>query len=143
MQPDLKLAKVNVADYAGFIMPCMAEGGPNAPQKIPAESVDMVKKAIAAGKPVAAQLGSVWALAEAGVLKGKKYASIEEVKDPNFAEATYSGTGVVRDGLILTSGVCPYMARMRKINDGTEQLTLALVEAMKGNKQQTSGGLLE
>jgi putative intracellular protease/amidase len=133
MQPDLKLSNVNVADYAGFIMPCMAAGTAGA-ENISPESVSLVKKAISAGKPVAAQLGSVSALAQSGLLKGKKYAYSEERQNPAFASAIYSGTGVVRDGLILTSGMCPYMGRTHNVNDGTEQLTVALVEAMKGNK---------
>ena len=133
LQPDLKLATVNVAAYAGFIMPCMAAGTLGG-QYISGESCALAKKAISAGKPVAAQLGAVWTLAQAGLLKGKKYAYTEEQQYPYFAGATYSGTGVVRDGLILTSGICPYMARERNTNDGTEQLTLALVEAMKGSK---------
>ena len=130
MQPDLKLVDVNVADYAGFIIPCMAAGDLKDP-KIPPESVDLVRKAISAGKPVAAQLGGVSALAQAGLLRGKKYASIEHGPSPAFDGAIYSGTGVVKDGLILTSGICPSMARARKLKDGTEELTLALVEAMK------------
>ena len=133
MQPDLKLADVNVADYAGFIMPCMA-AETDSIENISPESVVLVKKAISAGKPVAAQLGAVVAMAQAGVLKGKKYAYSVEQQNPNFAGAIYSGTGVVKDGLILTSGLCPYMARTRRMNDGTEQLTISLVEVIKGNK---------
>ena len=40
----------------------------------------------------------------------------------------------MRDGLILTSGLCPHMARTLKTNDGTEALALALVEVMKEKK---------
>jgi len=123
---------VKVVDYAGFILPCMAAGNFYENSQISAESVALVKKAISAGKPVAAQTGSVGVLAEAGVLKGKKYAEAIEPKIPAFAGAVYSGTGVVRDGLVLTSGICPYMARQLKTSDGTEQLTLALIEAIKG-----------
>lgn len=133
MSPDLKSSDVNVADYAGFILPCMAAGTVGAANISP-ESVALVRKAISAGKPVAAQFGSVYALAQSGVLKGKKYAYSIEQQDSRFTEAIYSGTGVVSDGLLLTSGICPYMGRASKLKDGTEQLTLALVEAMKGNK---------
>jgi putative intracellular protease/amidase len=131
MQPDLRLSDVDVADYAGFILPCMAAGTAGAANISP-ESVALVKKAVSAGKPVAAQYGSVSALAQSGVLKGKKYAYSAAQQESSFAGAIYSGTGVVRDGLILTSGNCPYMAQANKLKDGTEQLTLALVEAMKG-----------
>jgi protease I len=132
MRADLALADVNAADYAGFMLPCMAAGNP-APQ-IPAEAVNLVKKAVSAGKPVAAQTGSVWALAEAGVLKGKKYASTSTQGDPHFAGAIYAGSGGVKDGLVLSSGICPYMARALRTSDGTEQLTRALVEVMKSKR---------
>jgi hypothetical protein len=42
--------------------------------------------------------------------------------------------GVVKDGLILTAGLCPHRARMLKAKDGTEPLALALAEAMKEKK---------
>ena len=62
---------MKVADYAGFIMPCMAVGLFPGPPVAP-EAVAIVKQAVAEGKPVAAQFGSVIILAQAGVLKGKK-----------------------------------------------------------------------
>jgi putative intracellular protease/amidase len=133
MQPDIRLSDVNVADYEGFIMPCMAAGTVGT-ENIHPESVALVKKAISAGKPVAAQLGAVNALAQSGLLKGKRYAYAQESQDPCFKGAIYGGPGVVRDGLFLTSGLCPYMARTRNMNDGTEQLAIALVEAIKGSK---------
>ena len=82
--------------------------------------------------PVADQTGSIWALAEAGVLRGKKYAQAADLKAPSFEGAVYSGTDVVRDGMVLTSGICPYMARQIKSSDGTEQPALALVNAING-----------
>jgi putative intracellular protease/amidase len=134
LQPDIKLSDVNVADYEGFIMPCMAAGTVGG-ENVPPEAVALVKKIISAGKPVAAQLGAVSILAQSGLLKGKRYANYQELQVPFFEGAIYSGTGVVRDGLFLTSGMCPYMARARNTNDGTEQLATALVEAIKGNKR--------
>jgi len=128
VKTDVSLADVDIADYAGFILPCMAAGtGTNA--MIPAEMVDLVQKAVSAGKPVAAQTGSIMTLRRAGLLNGKKYANLNEI--PELEGATYTGTGVVRDGLIVTSAICPYMARDLKTNDGTEQLALLLIEAMK------------
>jgi hypothetical protein len=53
-------------------------------------------------------------LAEAGLLKGKKYAYAMEEKSPYFAGATFAGIGVVRDGLIIISGICPSMASVSK-----------------------------
>ena len=131
---NIKMADVNVADYAGFILPCLAVPSYPAPPHVSPEAIALVKGALAAGKPVAAQTGSLWTLAEAGVLKGKKYAYAFEEKSPQFAGATFAGTGVVRDGLIVTSGICPYMALKGNAKDGTEQVALALVAAMKEGK---------
>jgi protease I len=128
---NIKLADVNVADYAGFMLPCLSVPSYPAPPEISPEAIALVKNAVAAGKPVAAQTGSLWTLAKAGLLKGKKYAYAMEDKHALFAGGIFSGTGVVRDGLILTSGNCPYMALKMNVTDGTEQLALALVEAMK------------
>ena len=129
---NIKLADVNVADYAGFILPCLAVPSYPAPPGVSPEAIALVKGAISAGKPVAAQTGSLWTLAKAGLLKGKKYAYAMEEKSPYFAEATFAGTGVVRDGLIITSGICPFMALKTNAKDGTEQLALALVAVMNG-----------
>ena len=128
----IKLAEANVSDYSGFILPCLAVPSYPAPPEVSSEAIALVKAAISAGKPVAAQTGSLWTLAQAGLLKGKKYAYA--MAEPSFAGATFAGTGVVRDGLVITSGICPYMALKTKANDGTEQLALALVAAMKDSK---------
>ena len=133
MKADIKLAEAKEADYAGFILPCMMVASYPEPE-ISKEAINLVREAIAAGKPVAAQTGSLWTLAKAGVLKGKKYAYAFAEKSPLFEGAVFGGTGVVRDGLILTSGLCPHMARTLKTNDGTEPLALALAEAMKEKK---------
>ena len=134
VKADIKLAEANVADYAGFILPCLAVPSYPAPPEVSPEAIALVNGAISAGKPVAAQTGSLWTLAKAGLLKGKKYAYAMEEKHPYFAEATFAGTGVVTDGLIITSGICPYMELKAKMKDGTEQVALALVEAMKEKK---------
>ncbi len=134
MKADIKLSDANLADYAGFILPCLAVPSYPAPPEVSPEAIALVQAAISAGKPVAAQTGSLWTLAEAGVLKGKKYAYAMEEKSPQFAGATFAGTGVVRDGLVITSGICPYMELKAKMKDGTEEVTLVLIQAMKENK---------
>jgi putative intracellular protease/amidase len=134
VKADIKLADVKVAEYAGFILPCLAVPSYPAPPEVSPDAIALVKNAVSAGKPVAAQTGSLWTLAEAGLLKGKKYAYAMEEKSPYFAGSTFAGTGVVRDGLIITSGICPYMALKSKDKDGTEPLALALAEAMKEKK---------
>lgn len=99
-------------------------------------AVDMVSEAAAAGKIVAAQLNSILTLTEAGLLEGKRYAFGAEMdvsQYPLLEGATYSGNGVVRDGNILTSGICPYMARRRGVPDRTEELAQALADAILHN----------
>ena len=134
VRADIKLADAKVAEYAGFILPCLAVPSYPAPPEVSPDAIALVKNAVSAGKPVAAQTGSLWTLAEAGLLKGKKYAYAMEEKSPYFTGATFAGTGVVSDGLILTSGYCPYMALKMNTKDGTEQLARALVEVMKEKK---------
>ena len=133
VKADIRLAEAEVDDYAGFILPCMMVASYPEPEISP-EAINLVRAAIAAGKPVAAQTGSLWTLAKAGILKGKKYAYAFAEKHPYFEGATFGGTGVVRDGLVVTSGLCPHMARTLKTEDGTRELALALVEAMKSRK---------
>lgn len=130
VKADIKLAEAKVDDYAGFILPCLMVASYPEPE-ISQEAINLVQDAIAAGKPVAAQTGSLWTLAKAGILKGKKYAYAFEEKHPYFEGATFGGTGVVKDGLVLTSGLCPHMARTLNTEDGTEQLARTLAETMK------------
>jgi putative intracellular protease/amidase len=134
LKTDIKLADAKIADYAGFILPCLSVPSYPAPPEVSPEAIDLVKNAVVAGKPVAAQTGSLWTLAKAGLLKGKKFAYALEEKNSLFAGATFAGTGIVRDGLIVTSGYCPYMALKMKVKDGTEDLTLAFIAAMKEKK---------
>jgi putative intracellular protease/amidase len=126
VKSDTKLADVRVADYDGFIMPCMTVDTP------PPEASRIVKQAVAAGKPVAAQYGAVYTLAEAGVLAGRRYAIFSDPeKDHRFVGATYSGSGIVQDGNIITSGICPSMAKENGLTDGTHKLTQALIDELK------------
>ncbi len=130
LTPDLKLKDVKVVDYAGIIIPCMM--APEVP-KVAA----IVKEAVAEGKPVAAQFSSILILAEAGVLSGKKYAFITEeraAEHSTLKDAMYSGYGVVQDGKIITSAVCPLAAKRRGLQDGTTKLTKALITELTGEK---------
>ena len=132
-KPDLKLSDVKGADYAGIIIPCMAA------EEDPAllrEAVPIIKGAVAEGKPVAAQLGSVVILAKAGVLSGKKYAFQKEYieTEPALKDAVYSGDGIVQDGKIITSGICPYMAKEKGLQDGSAALAKALIAELGAEK---------
>lgn len=133
VKADLRLEDAKMEDYAGFILPCMMVASYPEPEISPV-TMRLVQEAVAAGKPVAAQTGSLWTLAKAGVLKGKKYTYAFAEKHRYFEGAVFAGTGVVRDGLVLTSGLCPHMARTMKVADGTEGLALAFAEAMKEKK---------
>jgi protein deglycase len=130
IKPDLKLSEVNIDEYAGFILPCML---------VDLTSPEMISfaKAIAdKGKPIAAQVGSVFILAKAGLLNGKKYAFVnDQGNDPDFKGSIYAGYGVVQDGLIITSGTCPWMAKATGHKDCTAALSNALIDVIKsGNK---------
>ena len=140
LKPDLKLSEVKVDEYAGFILPCMAVGMFPSPPVSPI-AVSIVKQALAKGKPVAAVLGAVYILAEAGALKGKRYAFVDDPlnplphpKDSRFEGAIYSGSGVVQDGNIITSGVCPFMEGLAGMHDCTPELTRAFI-AKLGRKK--------
>ena len=65
-------------------------------------------------------------LARAGLLDGKRYA----YGYATIEEGIYSGTGVVQDGLVITSGTCPYQARLTGRPDGTAELTQKLIETV-------------
>lgn len=139
LKPDMILANVKKEDYVGFIMPCMAVGGIPGPPVAP-EAVELVKYAVAEGKPVAAQFGSTIILAQAGVLKGKKYAFFSDplkptpyrkITDPRFTDAIYSGRGVVQDGKIFTSSTCPMIEKVTGFPDGTAELTQMFIDELK------------
>jgi putative intracellular protease/amidase len=134
----MRLSEVNLDNYVGVIMPCMAVGMFPGPPVSP-EAVAIVKRALADGKPVAAAANSTIILAEAGVLKGKKYAfMVDPLKttetrkrtDPRFVDAIYSGPGVVQDGKIITSGVCPNLERVYAMQNGTVELTQKFIAAI-------------
>lgn len=129
--PDLAFSDVKMADYKGLLVPCMDAS------ETPAESVQIVKAALAIGIPVAAQNGGVMVLSMAGGLKGKNFAMAEyfvtgEGKQYfNPGGGTYRGDGVVQDGKIVTSGICPVMALFVKKPDGTLELTQKLIALMQ------------
>jgi putative intracellular protease/amidase len=131
----MKLSEIKLDDYAGVIIPCMSIGNvPVAP-----ETYAVVKKVLADGKPVAAALGSVSILAEAGLLKGKKYALLDDplkttetrkTPDPRFVDAIYGGSGVVQDGKIITAGGCPLAERALGLQNRTFELTQTFIAAL-------------
>jgi putative intracellular protease/amidase len=134
----LRLSEIDLDKYVGVIMPCMAVGMFPGPPVSP-EAVAVVKKALADGKPLAAAANSSIILADAGLLKGKKYAYVQDplkttqtrrTTDPRFVDAIYSGPGVVQDGKIITSGVCPNIEKNFGIQNGTVELTQKFIAAI-------------
>ncbi|MGE5401639.1 MAG: DJ-1/PfpI family protein [Ignavibacteriales bacterium] len=132
LTPDLKLADVKVEDYAGFVIPGMASEDFD-PKTNEPEAVEIVKKAAALGKPIAAQLSGVGILGAAGVLKGKMFAMDPVLKDM-VPDGIYMGSGVVQDGNIVTSGTCPWMAEMSGRKDGTPELIQRLIALIYYNQ---------
>jgi putative intracellular protease/amidase len=129
LKPDLKLADVKIEDYVGFILPCMA--AQNAEKEVPPEAVEVVKRAAAQGKPLAAQVSGVIILGKAGVLNGKDYAIYPDYRFFIPTGATWKGAGVVEDGSITTSGSCPYGERHAGQTDGTVELTQRFIAALE------------
>ena len=131
----MRLADVKLNNYKGIILACMAVGSfPGAP--VSQETVALVKQALAEGKPVAANSNSSITLADAGFLKGKKFAfsrdplkatEVFKTTDSRFADAIYSGPGVVQDGKIITSGVCPYIEARWGMENVTVKLTKTFI----------------
>ena len=105
VKPNYKLSEIEPSDHEGVIIACMAGGRPG---HIPSEAVRIVDFIFSKGLPVAAQDGAVCILADAGILKGKKYALHKETL--YISDGIYSGKGVVVDGNLITSGTCPYAA---------------------------------
>jgi putative intracellular protease/amidase len=134
-----KLSNLKTDDYAGTILVCMAMG---LATPVSPEVVAVVKKALAEGKPVAATANASAILAEAGLLKGKKYARSSDplaepksgssaMPDSRYEGGIYSGKGVVKDGKIITSGACPTMAAyFTGMNDGTTEITQKFIAAI-------------
>ena len=128
LEADLALDDVVVSEYDGVLLPCTAAGFER--NEI---TVEIVREAEAIGLPVAAQYGSVFMLAEAGVLTDRHYALDAPIPSwiiEDEGGGTYSGTGVVQDGDVITSGTCSYMARETGRPDGTPELTRLLIDAL-------------
>ena len=131
LTPDARFSDVEVADYAGIIVPCMGTAGE---RTVSPELVAILREAASLGMPMAAQFGGIDDVAQTGILSGKRISYIDEfVEDnPTFEDAVHAGThGIVRDGNIVTSGVCPYIARARGMDDGTKALVEALIELIR------------
>ena len=136
-----QLRTIKLDEYAGVIIACMAVGGAvQPPPGTSPEVLAIVKNALADGKPVATNGNASNVLAEAGVLKGKKYSYVRDPLKPTeaapftlpvFKDAVYTGSGLVQDGLIITSGVCPTIEKTSGMENGTVKLTKAFIAAVQ------------
>jgi putative intracellular protease/amidase len=134
----MRLSEIKLDDYVGIIMPCMAVGWYPGPP-VSSQAIAIVKKALDDGKPVTAGANASILLAEAGLLKGKKYAYFRDPlktdenwkrTHPRYEGGIYSSDGVVQDGKIITSGVCPVLERSSGKQNGTVKLTQTFIAAI-------------
>ncbi len=128
--PDYRLEDVRIDDYAGFMLPCITNDW------APPELVTFVRELVKRGKPIAAQMGGIHVLGHAGALNKRRFAFAEEEDDdvsmyPALKGGIYAGRGVVKDGVIVTSGTCPWMAKLHGHQDGTTELTQTLIDVMR------------
>ncbi len=124
LKVDKKLADVQVTHYAGVIIPCMTT------INVPPSAVKIVEDMHSRNLPVAAQNGGVVVLDAAGVLEGRNYSTGEDVKS-YVRDGVLKGVGVVQDGDIVTSGVCPYSAQTTGLKDGTDELVTTFAAMLK------------
>lgn len=99
---DLSLDNVDIADYDALIIP----GGVMNPDKLRREpkAIDIVKKFIASGKPVAAICHGPWLLVEADAVRGRQVTSFSSIKtDVINAGGDWVDEAVVADQGIITS----------------------------------------
>jgi len=131
LKVNMKLSDVQVQRYIGVIIPCMAQ--PH--DTIPPEAVKILQEAKNTNIPVAAQQSGVEILGAAGLLKGRNYAVGESAQefDSNLKDGIFKGVGVVQDGNIVTSGICPWLAEYHagQLKDGTEELVVTFVGLLK------------
>ena len=125
VKPDVLLNTIIINDYSGIVIPCLSLEGRAV---LGTNIVGIVKTAYGNGIPIAAQHNGVYILHAAGLLSGKKFA----MHANRLADGIYSGTGVIRDGLIITSGTCTYVANDTKRPDGSIELANQLIEAIQG-----------
>ena len=126
--PDMKLNDVKVEDYAGILIPCMAVL--ETKSSIPKAAIVIAQSAFERGLPIAAQNSGVTILGQANLLAGKKYA-IEERYIDLVPGGEFKGPGIVQDGRIVTSGICPFLAMMGQGKDGTADLIKGFITLME------------
>jgi putative intracellular protease/amidase len=116
---DLAATDVDIRDYVGFVLPCVAGIGwlvdhQTVPYVWVDDEVELLQRIVAAGLPLGAQHDGIIALAQAGVLVDRRFsyyldpvgARFAFQRDARFAGGEYGGKGLVQDGTIITSSDC-------------------------------------
>lgn len=134
--PEYRFTEINVDDYVGLILPSVRA---SKREKYSEGATDIIRQIHMQRKPIAAQAyGIVW-LGEAGVLSGKKFsfvsANVNSIRLKNRLKdgVLIGNRPIVKDGNIITSGVCPDTSRKFNLPDGTEWLTKALIKELTFN----------
>jgi 4-methyl-5(b-hydroxyethyl)-thiazole monophosphate biosynthesis len=98
LRGDVALAAVATGDFDLLFIP----GGPAVSVlRLDGRAVELAKKFVAAGKPVAAICAGPLVLEDAGLLEGKRFTAHASVA--NELPGALTGERVVEDGLIMTS----------------------------------------
>jgi len=99
-----------MTDFDAVIMPCLAAGKTLASQEI----IDLVTKFYKQEKVIAAQCGARVTLYEQDIIAVDQLTSKE----------------VLQNGMVITSGCCPYRARHSGCEDGTRELIEKLITTL-------------
>ncbi len=106
--PDISLGKVAIKEYRGVVIPCMAASMITKAVRMPPLALEIIAGAGKLGLPIAAEDCGVELLDKAGVLAGKRF-TIDPVLLTVAPSGIYQDKGVVRDGSLVTSRVCPFV----------------------------------
>lgn len=135
-QPDHSISEIDVDNYVGLILPSMKN---RRRTQIPAEVSKIIRQFADQDKPIAAQVYGIAWLGEAGVLSGKRFsfvgANVNNIRLKNQLKSGISigKSSIVKDGNIITSGVCPDTAQRFNLPDGTAFLTRMLINAIENS----------
>ena len=102
IKPDLTIAGVRDDDYDALLLP----GGVGNPDRLrmDEDAVALVRRFVAAGKPVAAICHGPWLLVEAGVVRGRRVTSWPSIRtDLRNAGGEVVDEEAVTDGNLVTS----------------------------------------
>ena len=126
LEPDLPVADVDVLNYVGLLMPCMAPV-PDPAITMPDHILPLITGANDRGLPIAAMRGSVRELGRSGVLAGHRYSAASDLE---LDDAEYAGTGVTRDANLATAASCPAAAKYQNGPNETRELVETLVKML-------------